>query len=250
MKNFLAKLASYGVFAFASLSCIALQKINLEVEIGLGSDIEEEKISQIQVLDKSLNSLGFSGLSASLVWMDFIQYYGSNNRVSLGYELADFYLTSVTESEPRFTTPYGFTLSSLAFRSARPERALEILEYGIAQLSPLIDPQAYVLPFEAGTISFLYMGDGERGRDYYNLAADWFEQGQGEPAQHWRILASRLHNNPRSRRVQFDVWMQVYAANPDPNIREFVLTRLADLGEVRRLPDGSIEVIPPPEEDT
>ncbi|MEM9008401.1 MAG: hypothetical protein AAGE59_33440 [Cyanobacteria bacterium P01_F01_bin.86] len=204
--------------------------------------------SQLGIFDSSLKNLGLNGLSSSLLWLDFVQYYGSVERQVTGYQLSDMYLTLMTESEPRFTKPYDIATSALAFRSAQPERALEILNHGLNHVSPEISPSAYILPFEAGTISFLYLGDGDGGRRNYQLAADWFEESTGESAQHWRDIGNRLFENPRSRRVQFDVWSHAYNVNPDPDAREFILARLAELGEVRRYPDGRVNVLPPPDD--
>ena len=229
----------------AFLGVVSLQAKTFDLDSG---SLEEKNQSQFLLLDRPLNHLGYQGLSASLLWLDFIQYYGSSARLQNGYVLADDFLTQITESEPRFTRPYNIVTSALAFRSARPERALEIIEHGMNHVSPQVTPSAYILPFEAGTISFLYLGDGERGRRNYKLAADWFEASSGESAQHWRDIGDRLYDNPRSRRVQFDVWMHAYNVNPDPDAREFILSRLAELGEVRRNPDGRVEVLPPPDD--
>lgn len=193
------------------------------------------------------NAVGYQGFTASSLWLSFIQYYGDDARREVGYSSTSDYLESIVESEPRFVDAYFLASSAVAIRSGRPGNAVNLLEKALDAIKPDWYSDAYRIPHQLGGLNFLYLGDEQKSQEYYYQAADWYEAVYEDSRQGWRELANNIANNPRSKRAQFNAWMQSYQVNPDPEIKDYILEKLGELGEVNRLPDGSIQIIPPTE---
>ncbi|WP_017326330.1 hypothetical protein [Synechococcus sp. PCC 7336] len=236
----------YCLIAIGSIAgLVALQKPQIVDKAQLVRDVEASATAQIATLEIG-KYLGFRGLTASMLWLSFVQYFGDTARLQSGYSLTPVYLEAVASSEPRFEDVYFVTTSAIAIRSTQPERAKELIEFGLDHIHPDWNDRAYRLPFSLGLINFLYLTDTEAARQAYYQAADWYEVSNRDSAQSWREIGDRLNEKPESRYLQFHVWNQLLRRTQDPESRRSVLQRLAKLGEVRQLPDGSVELIPPP----
>jgi hypothetical protein len=238
-------LLGLGLAALAGV--VALQYSTIE-EVK-APDPQQDLLARQQSLGiaTALGPLGFGNLGASWLWLDFIQYFGHEDRSVTGYRLAYPYLDTITNLDPLFFRAYRYSSSVLAFTAGEPENALAVLQKGTQIITPDIDPRAYQLHFDQAGVYFLLLGDSQRGRDSYYTTADWYEavpehEGNGDT---WRALGDRLVNSPNSRRVRFDVWMSLYRTTPDPDTQERILRELAQLGTVRRTETGELEILPP-----
>ena len=190
-------------------------------------------------------AVGYRGLTASSLWLSFIQYYGDEARREVGYSHASDYLESIVDSEPRFVDAYFLASSAIGYRSSAPESAASLLETALNTVNPDWYGKAYRIPHQLAGLNFLFLGNEQKSRDYYYQAAEWYETTHEDSRQGWRDLANKIANNPRSKRAQFNAWMQSYQVNPDPEIQDYILQKLDELGEVKRLPDGTIQILPP-----
>ncbi|MGK7908348.1 MAG: hypothetical protein AB4040_14155 [Synechococcus sp.] len=229
----------------SGLTAISLQWFALQSPQASDNHIAEQEDPHLTARVGS--SLGYRGLTASNLWLSFIQYYGHEARQEVGYAYVSDFFESIVESEPRFVDAYFLASSAVAIRSGEPDNAVNILEKGLATVTPDWYGDAYRIPHQLASLNFLYLGDVQKSREYYYQAADWYEATYADSRQGWRALGNNIANNPRSKLAQFNAWMQSFQVNPDPEIQDYILEKLGELGEVNRLPDGSIQIIPPTE---
>ncbi len=227
----------------AGVAIVALQQPQLE-RVGTSAD---SSITQRLATAQVLGQLGFGSVAASQIWLDFIQYFGHEDRDTVGYDWVQAYLETMTRLDPQFMEPYSYALPALAMQAAQPQAAVELLDFGAMQMSPATHASAFRLPWQAAIINFLFIGDLALARDRFYLAADWLEM-TGRPGDSLRGLADRIIENPRSRLVRFNTWAGVFNSTADPDIRQIALAEMTELGEVRQNPDGTWDLIPPPED--
>ncbi len=197
---------------------------------------------------RGLGLMGYRNLAASWLWLDFIQYMGDTPaRAELGYALAADYLKQITDQDPFFFPAYLYATYALAFQSAQPEIAVDILETGTQFITPENNPNAFSLYFRAAIIYFLFLGEEEAAREAFYNAADWYEAAGHGSAQGMREVGDNIINNPLSKNVRFSTWLYAYRTTSEAETRELILEELNQLGTVRVDPETGelLEVIPP-----
>ncbi len=234
---------SLGVIITAGVAIVALQQPQLERVATTSESAITQRLATAQVLGR----LGFASVAASQIWLDFVQYFGHEDRATLSYRWVQAYLETITQLDPQFIEPYTYALPALAMKAADPAAAVALLDFGIGHMTPETNPTAFRLPWQAAVINFLFVGDLELARDRYYLAADWLEA-VGQPGDGLRSLGDRLLENPRSRLVRFNTWAGVFNSTADPEIRQIALAEMTQLGEARQNADGTWELIPPPDD--
>ncbi|NJK72606.1 MAG: hypothetical protein HC926_04830, partial [Synechococcaceae cyanobacterium SM2_3_60] len=141
---------SLGVVATAGVAIVALQQPQLSrVEVSSDSAITQ-RLATAEVLGQ----LGFGNIAASQIWLDFIQYFGHEERATLSYRWVEAYLDTMTRLDPQFIEPYTYALPALAMKAADPAAAVTILDFGISQMSPEANPSAFRLPWQAAIAEF------------------------------------------------------------------------------------------------
>lgn len=237
--------AAIGLCSFSAVVVSQLSQINSHQSSD--SEAEINTIFEEVGIATTLDRIGFSGLSASILWIDFIQYFGGRESRVTNYSFSDDYLETIADVEPRFKSIYFVANSAVAFRSGQPEKASELLERGMVVITPDWEPQAYRLPMHHAIVNFLHLGRPDVVSQSYYRAADWYEQTQNSSGDGLRQLADRLYNNPDSRQAQFEVWEQTYRVTSDPAVKELALRKLEEVGGIIRHSDGSVQLVPPTE---
>ncbi|MGF1575477.1 MAG: hypothetical protein ACFCU9_05960 [Cyanophyceae cyanobacterium] len=242
-------LALLGVGLAALAGVIALQSQTIEAV--KTPDPRQDLLARQQGISfaAALGPLGYGNLGSGWLWLEFIQYYGHNDRRTTGYTLAYPYLDTITTLDPSFFLAYRYAPAVLAFTAGEPENALALLQRGTEVMTPEVNSRSYLLHLDQAGIYFLLLGDAEAGRAAYHAGADWYEavpehEGNGDS---WRALGNRLVDRPNSRRVRFDVWLSLYRTIADPDTQERILAELAELGTVRQTETGELEILPPPD---
>lgn len=198
---------------------------------------------------RSSPTLGFEALIADWTFLDYLQYFGDDEaRAVSGYGLAADYLDRVTELDPRFLFVYIFVSPGVSYYQGQPERAIALMDRGIATLSPKIHPNAFIVPKFKALDLFLLMGDIPGAIAAYQNTADWVE---GTPFADYRTGLEQtiafLQTNPDSVQARYLGWSDVYYNAVDAIVRDRAAAELRSLGarEVQR-EDGSIGFAPPP----
>lgn len=243
-----------------SISVVLLQvnrvsKENNLSEFNEGTEVSDSaRMRQIRARGY-LSHLGFKNLSADLLWLDFIQYFGG---VVQGTEIdGDFsyeYLNSIAKFDPRFTEVYLFSTVALAWKQARPDLALLLLHKGAAEISPSRDFRQYRIWYQIALVEALWNGNFLAGVRAFNEAASAIQEipeerrillGISFSPDSLRNLGLRLESNPNSTQVRFDLWVQVFNDASSLEAKALAFSQLDALGGIRRFPDGSFTTIRP-----
>jgi hypothetical protein len=197
---------------------------------------------------RSTPTLGFEALVADWTFLDYLQYFGDDEaRAVSGYGLAADYLDRVTELDPRFLFVYIFVSPGVSYYQGQPERAVTLFDRGIADLSPQIHPNAFIVPKFKALDLFLLLGDIPGAIAAYQQTAAWVDE---TPFADYRPgleqTIAYLQANPDSLRARYIGWNDVYSNAVDAVVRDRAAAELRSLGarEVER-EDGSIGFAPP-----
>lgn len=215
-------------------------------------DLEAEE-AQLNLLEKA-PAFGYQNVLADWVFLRFLQYFGDEPvRNRTDYRLSPDYFEVILKKDPYFSLAYLFMTNSTSVYAGMPERAIEITEAGLAHLTPQVPPDSFYIWRRKGVDELIFLGDAEAARQSYLTAAEWAEA-SGLPetervAAISRQTAAFLANNPDSRLAQFSAWGTVLSTAQDDLTREKAVERIEDLGgQVLKNPDGSFQVLPPPED--
>lgn len=116
------------------------------------------KNAQVELL-KNIPSFGFDNMLANWAMLQFIQYYGDGDaRRETGYGLSPDFMEIVTKNDPKFVRAYLMMSVASSVNAGKPERTIEIMNKGLAKLSPDIN-DAYFVWLYKGVDELLFLGD-------------------------------------------------------------------------------------------
>ena len=181
----------------------------------LVDSINNEKIRNSDVIPTAQAlrsvSLGFDQILADYYWLKLINYVGD-----IELQKTDRFLKAVPLVElvagldPHFVSVYWFAAFTIGGDQRNPEKAAEILEFGIQK-----NPDNWYLPFIAGVNQYLYAGSETAGARYYRLAASYpgAPSWLGRQAQILEAKAPRLVKEANS-------WLSIYESNGNGPVKE------------------------------
>lgn len=158
-------------------------------------------------------SLGYDGLMADVYWTRAVQYFGGQHHSGGGrYELLWPLLNITTQLDPHLIPAYEFGGTFLSAAppngAGTPERAIELVEYGIRNNS-----DDWHLYYDLG---FIYYDL----KDYHG-AADAFLRGSRVPNAHpfLKILAAQMAEHGGELKTAKILWSATYDTTHDKFIR-------------------------------
>ncbi len=240
----------FVVAGVAAAGAIAMQWSRLDrvTRYTLDPAVAEERSAiQLELLDR-LPTLGFDNAIADWVFLQYLQYFGDEAaRIQTGCNLSEQYFDLVTRRDPRFLIPYIFVPSSVAYCQGKPERSVELLDRGIAAISPQIHENAFILPLLQGLDQFLLLNDIDGAIESYELAAVWVEETRfAVYANSLRDIARYLREDPDSIQARFFGWSEVYRNAVDDRVRARAITELEKLGaRLEQQPNGEFRFVLP-----
>ncbi len=166
-------------------------------------------------------SLGFDGLMACIYWTRAVQYFGHRHfLLSHSYnELAPL-LTIATTLDPHMLPAYQFGASFLAPSppngAGQPDRAIQLMEYGIAQ-----NPNEWRLYYDLGFVYYTELKN-------YSKAAEVFDRGARVPNAHpfLRVLAAQMAEHAEDFATARLLWTAAYETSNSPEIRQNAVEHL------------------------
>lgn len=218
----------------------------------LQRDVEAERL-QLDVL-KTAPTFGYDNLIADWVFLQFLQYFGdAPARARTDYRLSPDYFEVVLGKDPFFSLAYLFMANSVSVYAGMPERSSALAEEGLSHLTPNVPPDSPYIWQRKGIDELLFLGETERARQSFLTAAEWADQSSHPDApglaNRARQTAEFLERNPDSRFAQFSSWATVLSTAQDDLTRQTAVERIQRLGgDVRQNPDGTFQLIPPPED--
>ncbi|MEM6433191.1 MAG: hypothetical protein AAF773_04920 [Cyanobacteria bacterium P01_D01_bin.115] len=207
--------------------------------------------AQLQLsLLKTLPDLGFRNLVADWTFLNFLQYFGSNEyRQINGYGLSADYFDVILERDPYFYLAYVYLSSSVSIFAGQAEKAVELQERGLQYLSPEFPPEGYFIWRHKGIDEVLFLDDAEAASRSHQIAAEWAAQSSDRRAQEDQISLQRtaefLASNPDKTQAQIGAWSQVLGSVPDEKTQAEVIKNIEALGyEVVPNEQGSYSIKP------
>jgi hypothetical protein len=216
---------------------------------------ETQSLAQLQLQDqrdqaqllllRRLPTFGYDNMIANWTFLNFLQYFGNLTvRDQLGYRLSPEFFEVIVDHDPRFFIPYLYIPSSTSIYAAMPERAVEIMDRGLAVMTPTIPKNSYFVWRNKAIDQLLFIGDSEGARQSFEIAADWAEQNNDlNMAQLSRQTAAFLAQNPSSREAQINSWVQIATYAVDDITFDLAIERLEGLGaEILQAERGAVSV--------
>lgn len=164
-------------------------------------------------------SLGFDELLADLIYLWSIQYYGNYAIEDRYLYLERIYGQVITELDPRYLDPYLVGALIMTVEARQPEMALRLLDKGAAR-----NPDAWILPFEAGFLCYNDLRD-------YPRAAAYFDKALRVPGVHplVRRLRAEMLNRAGDQRTSLMEWAEIHATATDDYVRTVAWNHVHDL---------------------
>jgi tetratricopeptide (TPR) repeat protein len=181
-------------------------------------------------------SLGFNGLMACIYWTRTVQYFGHRHseHAETFNELAPL-LEITTALDPHLFPAYELGASFQAPRppdgAGEPERAIKLMEYGIAN-----NPDNWRLYYDLG---FVYYTEIKN----FQKAAEIFHRGSEVPNAHpfMKVMAAQMAEHAGEFATARMLWTATYQSSHDSDIRRNALEHLRSLRvdeEVTHLEDA------------
>lgn len=154
--------------------------------------------------------IGLHSAVATFLWIDTRTHLPFLRQ---GYEKFDSDLALINTLDPKFSTPYAFTVLVLPITKPYPnpiERAMEVGKLGLAKGDP-----DWRIPFYLATTNFLYTKDRKDAAHYFDIAA----RTPGIP-DIVRRYAINYGLFPNIREQTKQMWVAIYGSTKDDVIKE------------------------------
>ncbi|TRU33990.1 MAG: hypothetical protein EWV50_19625 [Microcystis aeruginosa Ma_MB_F_20061100_S20] len=204
------------------------------------------KNAQVELL-KNMPAFGFDNMLANWVMLQFIQYYGDGDaRKKTGYGLSPDFMEIVTKNDPRFVRAYLMMSVASSVNAGKPERTIEIMNKGLAKLTPDIN-DAYFVWLYKGVDELLFLGDIPAAKKSNQMAADWAKIAGNEFIEKSaKKTVKFLETNPDSRAPRVGAWMLVWISSQDEETRRLAKENIEKLGgKLVVVNNNQVMAIPP-----
>lgn len=209
---------------------------------------QESRLENAQVeLLKNMPAFGFDNMLANWAMLQFIQYYGDGDaRRETGYGLSPDFMEIVTKNDPKFVRAYLMMSVASSVNAGKPERTIEIMNKGLAKLSPDIN-DAYFVWLYKGVDELLFLGDIPAAKKSNQMAADWAKIAGNEFIEKSaRGTVKFLETNPDSRAPRVGAWMLVWINSQDEETRRLAKENIEKLGgKLVVVNNNQVMAIPP-----
>ncbi len=197
---------------------------------------EQQEAIEVQMLKRS-PTLGFDNLMANYAFLKWVQYFGDEEvRNQIGYSLNNDYFDVITSLDPRFAEMYPFISTAVSFAQGEPEMGLQLMERGLAALSPEINPQAFLVWRFKGLDQLLLLGDLPGSIHSHEMAAQWTI---GTPYEDYAELyqgaADFLRTQPDSTAVRLWSWNEVYQNGISESVKQRAEQEMLNLGAEKQI---------------
>lgn len=161
-------------------------------------------------------SLGYSQLTADLLWLKAVQHIGERKISSRGYDWIYKALDTVTTLDPKFVPPYEVGGLILTVLAAKVELSNSLLEKGMEN-----NPEVWQFPFYLGFNQMFFLKDYKKAAWYMSRAASI----KGSP-YYLPLLASRLYVSAENPEYALDFLGRMYENTNDEKVKEQLRQRM------------------------
>ncbi len=191
-------------------------------------------------------AFGFDNLLADWAFLRFLQYFGdSDARAMNDYRMSADFFEVVVERDPWFVESYFYLSGSSSLFAGTPERTVELLDRGLAEMTPLEPDGSQFLWRMKAIDEHLFLGDIDSAIKSYLKAAEWAgyhdDPKSRDAASRSKDTAAFLLRDPRSVRAQVTAWVSLLSNARDNVTRQRAIGELEALGvELTLNENGSV----------
>ncbi len=239
-----------GALALASgVVIITLQQFrlnNLKQATDLTPEIVERQAkTEAASLDlwQQLPTYGYDNLVSDWVFLRFLQYFGDDEARRLGdYRLSADYFEVIVDLDPWFKEGYYYLSGSSSLYAGTPDRTVELLNRGLAQMTPTVPDQSFYLWRMKAIDEHLFLGDIPAAIQSYKTAAAWaayYDDPESQNArQRSEASAAFLERDPRSIMARVTAWSSVLGQARDVETQRRAIAELEALGVIVRIDEN------------
>ncbi|NJN74298.1 MAG: hypothetical protein HC799_16640 [Limnothrix sp. RL_2_0] len=255
-------LKSWGLAVFVA-ACgtvlVNLQELRL-TEIKSSADLTKETVARQAIAEKNslelwknIPAFGYDNLLSDWVFLRFLQYFGDSEARKLGdYALSADYFDIIVEKDPWFIEGYYYLSGSSSLFAGTPDRTVDILNRGLAQMSPRQPRKGHYIWRMKAIDEHLFLGDIQASVRSYLKAAEWAgyysDQESQDAMRRSQASAAFLVRDPRSIMAQVTAWSGLLGQSRDSTTRDRAMFELAKLGVTMRIDEnGQVKFKVPPE---
>ncbi|MBN1826273.1 MAG: hypothetical protein JW958_08405 [Candidatus Eisenbacteria bacterium] len=199
--------------ALLTLACLSLlvnATLGQRIEAArIGTDIEEELALYPSGRFLRQAVAGFRHVTADLLWLKAIQYYGKHKQTDMVFDKAAHVFDVLTDLDPQFLEAYRFGALVVVEDAKEPGRGYDLLRKGIRE-----NPENWELHFDLGFHYYL--------NEDYDLAAAAFRQAARLPGD--RKRAARFAAMAEKKTGRLDaaraLWEEMLATTENDRYRE------------------------------
>lgn len=161
-------------------------------------------------------AMEYREILADFVWLTAIDYYGRHQETDRRYEWLGHIFEILTTLDPRFIGAYHFGAITLAWDAHKPVEAVRLLLNGMKE-----NPLNWQLPFDAGFINYMLIGDYKSAAQLFRVAAELPEA--------WAVV-SRWVPYITAKSGDFEtarqMWHDLYYTTENKKLRELIIRQL------------------------
>ncbi len=161
-------------------------------------------------------ALEYRELIADGIWLTAIDYYGRHQETDRRYEWLGHIFEILTTLDRRFIGAYHFGAITLAWDARKPVEALRLLFNGMKA-----NPLNWQLPFDAGFINYMLIGDYRAAAQLFRIAAKL--PGAWSAVARWAPYVTAKSGDFATAR---EMWQELYYATENRKLRELIIRQL------------------------
>ncbi|MGC1307624.1 MAG: hypothetical protein WA885_10365 [Phormidesmis sp.] len=237
-------------------SCVGLFQtsqlaiFNKEVAVSTqeAASIDVRQYKDALTLTSQLPRLGFTNARANLTFLSFLQYFGDDQmRKQSGYGLSADFFRDIIADDPYYQDFYVFLTNSVSLNAAQPEKSVELMEKGLASLSPGKPDSSYYVWRYKGVEELLFLGDSKAAEHSFESAAAWARESRLPESDMIASISQQtadfLKQNPDSKVAQIGAWSSILTTAFDDETRGRAIRSIEALGgEVSVSENGGVTV--------
>ncbi|MGQ9707748.1 MAG: tetratricopeptide repeat protein [bacterium] len=165
---------------------------------------------------------------ADFIWLTAIDYYGRHQETDRRYEWLGHIFEILTALDQRFIAAYHFGAITLAWDVHKPLEALRLLFNGMKS-----NPLNWQLPFDAGFINYMLIGDYDSAARLFQVAAKL--PGAWSVVVRWVPYATARSGDFETAR---QMWRDLYYSTENRKLRELIIRQVRWLN----LEEGLVQI--------
>jgi hypothetical protein len=251
MKNSITKCAALLFFgsyvSLFQLSQLASTAEGITVS-AKGAKALSQKYRDSLLLTSRLPTFGFNNARANVTFLSFLQYFGDDPmRKKSGYGLSPNFFEAIISDNPYYKEFYVFLTNSVSLNAAQPERTVELMNKGLASLSPDKSEDSFYIWRYKGVEELLFLGDSQAAKHSFKMASVWARESNLPESDTIAAISQQtadfLEQSPDSKEAQIGAWSSILTTAFDDETRSRAIASIQALGgEVVIDEDGGVRV--------